>query len=191
VIVDSKVSLTAFERFCSTEEEKEKRIALTDHLLSVRKHIDELKQKEYHHLLGNRTLDFVIMCVPVESAYQLSVQEDKDLIYDLGRGSVIITGPATLMLVLKLIAQIWRRENENRNVVHIADRAGRLYDQVALIIEAMLDSQNKLDGVKKSFDLAMNRLKDGKGNLVGRVEEIRKLGAKRASSSRRIYRKGD
>jgi DNA recombination protein RmuC len=178
VIVDSKVSLTAFERFCNGEDEKEKRIALSDHLSSVRKHIDELKQKEYHHLLGSRTLDFVIMCVPVESAYQLSVQEDKDLIYDLGRGSVIITGPATLMLVLKLIAQIWRRENEHRNVAHIADRAGRLYDQVALVIEAMLDSQNKLDGVRKSFDLAMNRLKDGKGNLVGRVEEIRKLGAK-------------
>jgi DNA recombination protein RmuC len=178
VIVDSKVSLTAFERFCNTPDEKEKQIALSEHLLSVRKHIDELKEKEYHHLLGNRTLDFVIMCVPVESAYQLSLQEDKDLIYDLARGPVIMTGPATLMLVLKLIAQIWRRENENRNVAQIADRAGRLYDQVALIIEAMLDSRNKLEGVRKSFDLAMNRLRDGKGNLVGRVEEIRKLGAK-------------
>jgi DNA recombination protein RmuC len=178
VIVDSKVSLTAFERFCNCEEEKEKKGALADHLISIRKHIDELKEKEYHHLLGNRTLDFVIMCVPVESAYQVSIQEDGDLIYDLARGPVIMTGPATLMLVLKLIAQIWRRENENRNVAHIADRAGRLYDQVALIIEAMLDSRNKLEGVRKSFDLAMNRLKDGKGNLVGRVEEIRKLGAK-------------
>jgi DNA recombination protein RmuC len=178
VIVDSKVSLTAFERFCNAPDEKEKQRALSEHLLSIRKHIDELKAKEYHNLLGNRTLDFVIMCVPVESAYQLSIQEDKDLIYDLARGPVIMTGPATLMLVLKLIAQIWRRENENRNVAIIADRAGRLYDQVALIIEAMLDSQCKLEGVKRSFDLALNRLKDGKGNLVGRVEEIRKLGAK-------------
>ena len=178
VIVDSKVSLTAFERFCSSRDEMEKRTALSEHLVSIRNHVDELKAKEYHHLLGNRTLDFVIMCVPVESAYQLSIQEDRDLVYDLARGSVIITGPATLMLVLKLIAQIWRRENENRNVAHIADRAGRLYDQVALIIEAMLDSQNKLDSVRKSFDLAMNRLKDGKGNLVGRIEEIKKLGAK-------------
>ncbi len=178
VIVDSKVSLTAFERFCSAKEDKEKQTALSDHLVSLRKHIDELKEKEYQHLLGNRTLDFVIMCVPVESAYQLAVQEDRNLIYDLARSPVIITGPASLMLVLKLVAQIWRRENENRNVVQIADRAGRLYDQVALIIEAMLDSQNKLDGVRKSFDLAMNRLKDGKGNLVGRVEELRKLGAK-------------
>jgi DNA recombination protein RmuC len=178
IIVDSKVSLTAFERYCSCEDDKEKKTALAEHLISVRKHIDELKAKEYHHLLGNRTLDFVIMCVPVESAYQLSMQEDRDLVYDLARGPVIMTGPATLVLTLKLIAQIWRRENEHRNVTLIADRAGRLYDQVALVIEALLDSQNKLDGVRKSFDLAMNRLKDGKGNLVGRVEEIRKLGAK-------------
>jgi DNA recombination protein RmuC len=178
VIVDSKVSLTAFERFCSAQDDTEKKIALTEHLLSIRKHIDELKEKQYHHLLGNRTLDFVIMCVPVESAYQLSIQEDGDLIYDLARGPVIMTGPATLMLVLKLIAQIWRRENENRNVVQIADRAGRLYDQVALIIDAMLDSQGKLEGVRKSFELVMSRLQGGKGNLVGRVEELKKLGAK-------------
>jgi DNA recombination protein RmuC len=178
IIVDSKVSLTAFERFCNCEDEKEKKTALAEHLVSVRKHVDELKAKEYQHLLGNRTLDFVIMCVPVESAYQVSMQEDRDLVYDLARGPVIMTGPATLVVTLKLIAQIWRRENEHRNVALIADRAGRLYDQVALVIEALLDSQNKLDGVRKSFDLAMNRLKDGKGNLVGRVEEIRKLGAK-------------
>ena len=178
VIVDSKVSLTAFERYCNEPDEKNKQLALAEHLGSVRNHVEELKQKAYHHLLGNRTLDFVIMCVPVEPAYQLSLQHDKNLMYDLAQGTVVITGPSTLMLTLKLIAQIWRRENENRNVELIAARAGRLYDQVALIIEAMVDSQNKLDGVKKSFDLAMNRLKDGKGNLVGRVEEIRKLGAK-------------
>jgi DNA recombination protein RmuC len=178
VIVDSKVSLTAFERLCSASGEKEKQTALTEHLASIRKHIDELKQKEYHHLLGNRTLDFVIMCVPVESAYQLALQQDGNLVYDLAIGTVVVTGPSTFMLTLKLIAQIWRRENENRNVELIANRAGRLYDQVALIIEAMLDSRNKLDGVRKSFDLAMNRLTEGKGNLVGRVEEIRKLGAK-------------
>jgi DNA recombination protein RmuC len=118
------------------------------------------------------------MCVPVESAYQLALQQDGNLVYDLAIGTVVVTGPSTLMLTLKLIAQIWRRENENRNVELIANRAGRLYDQVALIIEAMLDSRNKLDGVRKSFDLAMNRLTEGKGNLVGRVEEIRKLGAK-------------
>lgn len=178
VIVDSKVSLTAYEQFCSGQDEKEKQSALTEHLVSVRRHVDELKQKAYQQLLGNRTLDFVIMCVPVEPAYQLVHQHDNDLIYDLAAGNVVVTGPATLMLTLKLIAQMWRRENENRNAEVIADRAGRLYDQVALVIETMSDAQKKLDGVRDSFDIAMKRLKDGRGNLVGRIEEIRKLGAK-------------
>jgi DNA recombination protein RmuC len=178
IIVDSKMSLTAYERYSGAIDEKEKQTALAEHLLSVRKHIEELRAKAYEHLLGNRTLDFVIMCIPLEPAYQLALSQDRNLIYDLARGSVVITGPSTLMLTLKLIAQIWRRENENRNVELIADRAGRLYDQVVLVIESMLDAQKKLGGVKDSFDTAMKRLREGNGNLVGRIEEIRKLGAK-------------
>ena len=178
VIVDSKVSLTAYERFCSEQDERARQVALAEHLGSVRKHVDELREKAYEHLLGNKTLDFVIMCVPIEPAYQIAFQHDKNLVYDLAKGNVVITGPSTLMLTLKLIAQIWRRENENRNAELIAGRAGRLYDQVALLIESMLDTQKKLDGVRDSFDTAMKRLKDGKGNLVARIEDIRKLGAK-------------
>jgi DNA recombination protein RmuC len=178
VIVDSKVSLTAYERYWSDMEDAAKRSSLNDHLQSIRRHVDELQKKEYHHLLGNRTLDFVIMCVPIEGAYQLALQEDKNLLYDIARGNVVLTGPATLMLTLKLIAQIWRRENENRNVEKIADKAGRLYDQVALVYDALAEAQKRLGGVQESFDMAMKRLKEGKGNLVGRVEEIRKLGAK-------------
>lgn len=178
VIVDSKVSLTAYERFWNEQDEAQKMTALAEHLASVRKHIDELKAKAYQHLLGNRTLDFVIMCIPVEGAYQLALQEDKDLLYDIARGSVVLTGPATLMLTLKLIAQIWRRENENRNVERIADKAGKLYDQVTLVLESMVDAQKRLGMVQESFDTALKRLKEGKGNLIGRVEEIRKLGAK-------------
>jgi DNA recombination protein RmuC len=178
VIVDAKVSLTAYERFWNEQDEAQKMAALAGHIVSVRKHIDELKAKAYQHLLGNRTLDFVIMCIPVEGAYQLALQEDKDLLYDIARGSVVLTGPATLMLTLKLIAQIWRRENENRNVERIADKAGKLYDQVTLVLESMVDAQKRLGMVQESFDIALKRLKEGKGNLIGRVEEIRKLGAK-------------
>jgi DNA recombination protein RmuC len=144
VIVDAKVSLTAYERFWNEQDEAQKMAALAGHIVSVRKHIDELKAKAYQHLLGNRTLDFVIMCIPVEGAYQLALQEDKDLLYDIARGSVVLTGPATLMLTLKLIAQIWRRENENRNVERIADKAGKLYDQVTLVLESMVDAQKRL-----------------------------------------------
>jgi DNA recombination protein RmuC len=178
VIVDSKVSLTAFERYCRTDHPGEREKALTEHVRSVRSHLQELKAKQYGQLLGNRTLDFVILCIPLEPAYQAALQNDQELLYDLAKTSVVITGPTTLMITLKLIAQIWRRENENRNAELIADRGGRLYDQVVLVAEAVQDAQRKVGGLAEALDLTMKRISEGKGNLVGRVEEIRRLGAK-------------
>ena len=180
VIIDSKMSLTAYECYCNASDEKLKNAALAEHLTSVRRHIDELKVKEYQQLLGNKTLDFVLMCIPLDGAFQLALKEDRNLIYDIARSSVVLTGPATLMVTLKLVAQVWRRENENHHAEQIADRAGRLYDQVVLIYESMADAQKKLISVQESFDGAMKRLKDGRGSLVSRVEEIRRLGANTA-----------
>jgi DNA recombination protein RmuC len=178
VVVDSKVSLADYERFAKTDNTIEQQAALTAHVEAVRKHIRELSEKNYSHLLGNRALDFVIMCIPLEPAYLLAMQADRDLVYDLAKMKVVVTGSNMLMMTLKVIAQIWRRENENRNAEQIAIRAGRLYDQVVLIVQAMLEAKKHLGDVSESFDLALRRLKDGKGNLVGRVEEIRGLGAK-------------
>ncbi len=178
VVVDSKVSLTAYERFSSADNEADRDTARADHVQSVRTHIKELQDKGYAQLLGNKTLDFVIMCIPLEPAYQLALQSDKDLLYDLAKTSVVVTGPTTLMITLKLIAQIWRREKENRNAEKIADQAGRMHDQVVLVVEAMREAQRKLGGVSESFDLALKRLADGKGNLVKQADQIRQLGAK-------------
>ncbi len=177
VIVDSKVSLTAYEQWCAAEAAEEQKLHLAAHLRSVRNHIDELRSKDYTALLGNRTLDFVVMCIPLEPAFQ-AAGNDPNLLYDLARTNVVITGPATLMVTLKLIAQIWRREKENRNAEAIADHAGRLYDQVALVAEAMAEAKKRLSGVADSFELALNRLREGRGNLLGRVEKLRRLGAK-------------
>lgn len=178
LIVDAKVSLTAFDRFCAAEDEIARTAALAEHVKSVRRHVEELSAKDYSSLMGNRSLDFVIMCIPLEPAYQAAMQGDPNLLYDLARTRVVISGPATLVITLKLIAQIWRREHENSNAEKIAERAGRMYDQVALIIDAMEDAQKRLSGVTGSFELALKRLKDGRGNLVGRIEELRRLGAK-------------
>ncbi len=178
LIVDAKVSLTAFDRFCAADDELARTAALAEHVKSVRRHVEELSAKDYSSLMGNRSLDFVIMCIPLEPAYQAAMQGDPNLLYDLARTRVVISGPATLVITLKLIAQIWRREHENNNAEKIAERAGRMYDQVALVIDAMDDAQKKLSGVSGSFELAMKRLKDGRGNLVGRIEELRRLGAK-------------
>ncbi|NTV01423.1 MAG: DNA recombination protein RmuC [Chlorobiaceae bacterium] len=178
VVVDAKVSLTAYERYCTEEEPARKAEALQEHLRSVSRHVAELEAKDYASLRGNRTLDFVIMCIPLEPAYQAAMQADPELFYRLAGRNVVVTGPATLMITLRLIAQIWRRENENRNAELIADRAGKIYDQVTLVAEAMLDARRKLSGVSDAFELAMKRLSEGRGNLAGRAEEIRKLGAK-------------
>lgn len=178
VIVDSKVSLTAYERYMSATDQAARDTALAEHVRSVRRHVTDLHQKDYTSLLGNQTLDFVILCIPLEPAYQAAMQADPELMYDVAKTNVVITGPTTLMITLKLIAQIWRRENENRNAEKIADRAGRLYDKVAIVTETLLDVRKKLDGVSVSFDSAIKQLKDGRGNLIGRVEELRKLGAK-------------
>ncbi len=178
VIVDAKVSLTAYERCCNEQEEEQRKVALEEHIESVRKHVKELRDQDYQNLLGNRTLDFVIMCIPIEPAYQAALRADGSLIYDLAKTNVVITGPTTLMITLRLISQIWRREHENRYAEMIADRAGKLYDQVKLVYDAMADAKKQLTGVADKFDLALARLKGGRGNLVGRVEELRSLGAK-------------
>ena len=106
------------------------------------------------------------------------MKADPDLMYDLAGKNVVLCGPTTLMITLKLIAQIWRRENENRNAELIAEKAGKIYDQVLLVFEAMTEARKRLSGVSDSFDIALKRIKEGRGNLVGRVEEIRRLGAK-------------
>jgi len=178
VIVDSKVSLTAYERFCRSDDDAERQQAMKEHVQSVRRHIAELQTKEYSGIRGNSTLDFVIMCIPIEPAWQAVIEADPELIYDLAGKNVVLCGPTTLMITLKLIAQIWRRENENRNAELIAEKAGKIYDQVFLILESMTDARKKLSGLSDSFDLALKRIKEGRGNLVGRVEEIRRLGAK-------------
>jgi DNA recombination protein RmuC len=178
VIVDSKVSLTAYERFCNLDEDAERAIALKEHVQSVRRHIAGLQSKEYSSIGGNSTLDFVILCIPLESAWQAVMQADPDIMYNLAGKNVVLCGPTTLMITLKLIAQIWRRENENRNAELIADKAGKIYDQVLLIFDAMMEARKRLTGASDSFDVALKRIKEGRGNLIGRVEDIRKLGAK-------------
>lgn len=178
IIVDSKVSLKAYEQYVNASTDEERQAALKDHVQSLRRHIAELDAKDYTGWLGNNSLDFVLMCVPLEPAYQTAMQADMNLWHDTASTRVVLTGPTTLMITLKLIAQIWRRENENRNAERIADRAGRLYDQVALIAEAMQSARSKLGSASDAFDLVMRRLKEGRGNLINRVEELRSLGAK-------------
>lgn len=178
IILDAKVSLTAFARYAASQDAAERTAAIKEHVQSVRRHIEGLSSRRYDELLGNRSLDFVMMCIPLEPAWQAALQEDANLIYDLAKTNVVVTGPVTLMMTLKLIAQIWRREHENRNAERIAEKAGRMHDQIVRVYEAMVDTQKRLVGATETCDLALKRLQDGKGNLIGRADELRRLGAK-------------
>ena len=178
IVIDSKVSLVAYERFYNAENDQEKDTALKEHLQSVRTHFSGLSGKSYENLEQINTLDFVLMFVPVEPAYLLALQADPSLFQQAYDKGVVMVSPTTLMVTLKTVASIWRHEKQNRNSQEIAERAGGLYDQFVLFIESLDDLGKKIDLTQRSFETARKRLSDQKGDLVGRVEILKKLGAK-------------
>jgi DNA recombination protein RmuC len=178
VIVDSKVSLTAYERFCSSDDEDERAEALKAHVQSLRGHIKQLSDKDYQKLEGIRTLDYVLMFVPIESAFSLAIQEDQRLYTDgLSRHVAIVT-PSTLLATLRTIQNMWRIEQQNKNAEEIADRAGKLYDKFVGFVMDLEQIGAKLDSTRSAYDIAWNKLVSGRGNLVKRAEDMKALGAK-------------
>lgn len=178
IIVDSKVSLTAYESFCSEENDKAKQKALKEHVRSVKKHINELSEKTYHNIDSLNTLDFVVMFMPIEAAFLLAMQEDQGLYtYAMDR-NIFIVSPSNLLVMLRTINHTWRNEKQNQNAWKIADKAGRLYDKFVGFVEDMDDIGKKINQTQKSWEAGMNKLQWGTGNLVKRTEELKKLGAK-------------
>ncbi|MBM08503.1 MAG: DNA recombination protein RmuC [Magnetovibrio sp.] len=182
IILDSKVSLTAYERSASLENEGEREAALKEHKTSVQNHIKNLSSKDYTQLLGVQTLDFVLMFIPIEGAFSAAVRahEGKNslLIEDaLNKGVVIVT-PTTLMIALKTISQMWRIERQNINAYEIADRGGKLYDKFKAFLDDVVEIGKKIENVKSAQEAAINKLATGRGNLVSQAEQLKKLGAK-------------
>jgi DNA recombination protein RmuC len=178
VIIDSKVSLTAYEKYVSTEDPEEQEKHIHDHLVSVRKHIAELSNMNYQDLYKLQSLDFVMMFMPVEPAYLLAVQKDRELwIYAYDR-RILLISPTNLLAVLKMIHAIWRQEYQNKNVMEIARQSGDLIDKFHSLLEDLDHLDNDLKSARKHYDDAKNKLSDGKGNLLRRVEKIKELGVK-------------
>ena len=176
VVIDSKVSLNAYERYYSTEDESERKQALIEHLNSIRNHISGLQGKNYAELVKVNSLDMVLMFVPIEPALMLAFENDENLYQDAFKSGIFLVSPSTLTMNLHIIHNMWRYEYQNQNAREIAKRAGDMYDKIVGFVEALEDIGDKLDKAQTAYQQAHNRLTDGKGNLVARAEAIRNLG---------------
>jgi DNA recombination protein RmuC len=176
VIIDSKVSLIAYTRYVAAETQEEQRIHVEEHLKSIRKHVDDLSKKSYQDFAPS--LDFVMMFIPNEPAYLLALQKDPELWHYAYSKRVLLISPTNLIAALKLIVDLWKREYQNRNAQEIAERGGALYDKFANFMEDMKDIEGHLGKTQKSFTAALNKLKEGPGNLVGQAEKLKQLGIK-------------
>lgn len=178
LVIDSKVSLTAYERFSSAEEEVDVESALKQHVLSIRSHVKGLSEKNYQQIHGDRSPDFVLLFIPIESAFGLALQTDSGLYYDAFDQNIVIVSPSTLLATLATIDSVWKQEYQNKNALEIAQRGGALYDKFVGFVESMEDIGQRIRQTQDSYDTAMNRLSTGSGNLVGQADKLKKLGAK-------------
>ena len=178
IIIDSKVSLLAYERFVNAETEEEKIRHLRDHVLSVRTHIRGLSEKNYQQLYGVSGLDFVLLFMPVEPAFSLAVQNDDRLFLDAYESNIVVVSPSTLIATLRTIASIWKQERQNRNAMEIAKQGGMLYDKFKAFTDDLVKVGDNLRLTKGAYDQAMNKLTEGRDNLVRKAERLRELGAR-------------
>ncbi|MBT3208478.1 MAG: DNA recombination protein RmuC [Bacteroidetes bacterium] len=178
LIIDSKVSLNAYERFANSHTKNEQEIALNEHIQAIKNHINDLSSKNYQDMFSSKSLDFVMMFLPIEPAYMLAIQHD-DTIWNYAYNKrILLISPTNLIASLKLISSIWKQEYQSQNVFEIAKQSGALYDKFVGFIEDVNDIGKKLDSTKKSYESSINKLYEGKGNLVKRAEDIKNLGAK-------------
>jgi DNA recombination protein RmuC len=178
LVIDSKVSLTAYERYCSATDPEEQAAALKEHVRSVRVHVEELAKRKYQDLYQITAPDFVFMFVPIEPAFSRAVQEDRALFNDAFEKKVILLTPSTLLATLRIVAQIWKQEKQTRNTQEIARRSGALYDKFVGLYDDLIEIGTKLNATGEVYQAALNKLKTGRGNLIKSVEDIKKLGAK-------------
>lgn len=176
IVIDAKVSLNAYERYCSAEDQPQRQTALNEHLKSIRNHVQALQSKDYNSLADVHSLDLVLMFVPIEPALMLAFEQDDNLFRDAFGKRIFLVSPFTLTLSLQIIHNLWRYENQNQNTQEIAKRAGDMYDKFVGFLEALNDIGDKLDKARQAYDKAHNRLTDGRGNLIARAEAIRELG---------------
>jgi len=178
LVIDAKVSLSAYETCCSTQSPARREEAVKAHLRSVRSHLKELDLKDYSSLPDLNTLDLVLMFIPVEGAFALALQEDRLLFSEAFDKRIVIVSPTTLFATLRTVENSWRNEAQNRNAQEIAGKAGKLYDKFCGFLSDMDRVEKSLDQAGKAYYDARNKLSDGKGNLIRRAQDLKDLGAR-------------
>ncbi len=182
IIIDAKVSLLAYERYSSAENEIQQEKEIKEHIQSLRTHIKLLGSKNYQHEYNLANLDFVLLFIPIEPAFSLAIQKDIALFNEAWEKNIVMVSSSTLLATLRTIASIWRQEYQNRNVLEIAKQSGDLYDKFVGFVDDLLDIGKKIESAQNSYEAAKNKLHEGKGNLINRAEQIKKLGAKTTKS---------
>ena len=182
VVVDSKVSLTAYQQYVAAEDATLGQAALKQHVQSLRNHVKGLSDKDYKRLEGLHSLDFVLLFVPIEAAFSAALQAEPNLFQEAFDRHIVIVSPTTLLATLRVIDSLWKQERQSQNAREIAERAGWLYDKFVLFIQDLDEVGNRLQQLDKAYSAARNKLTEGRGNLVSRSEQLKLLGA-RASKS--------
>ncbi|AYN67810.1 DNA recombination protein RmuC [Euzebyella marina] len=181
MIVDSKVSLTDYERFVNAEDEFKERF-LKDHINSLRKHVDQLSAKKYEDLYEMDSPDFVLMFVPIEPAFAIAINNDNTLYNKAFEKNIVIVTPSTLLATLRTIDSMWNNEKQQRNAIEIARQAGALYDKFEGFVSDLTKVGKKMDDAKSEYKGAMNKLFEGRGNIITSIQKLKKMGAKAKKS---------
>ncbi|PSW42178.1 DNA recombination protein RmuC [Photobacterium leiognathi] len=176
VVVDAKMSLVAYERFFNADTIAERELAMSEHVASMRAHMRGLSRKDYHQLHGIQSLDYVLMFIPVEPAFQAAIEADPALIRDAMDLNIMLVSPTTLLVALRTINNLWRNERQNQNAKEIAERASKLYDKLRLFVNDMEAMGQSLEKANQSYQGAMNKLATGRGNVIRQAESFKQLG---------------
>jgi DNA recombination protein RmuC len=182
LVVDAKVSLVAYDRFMAAESDDDRSASARGHLESVRQHIRGLSAKRYQDLYGLKSLDLVVMFVPIEPAFMLAVTHDDALFMDAWQRNVLLVSPSTLLFVVRTIAHLWRQEAQSRNAQDIAKRGAELYDKLSAFVADLQKVGAKLKDAQSAYDDAEKRLASGKGNVIRQAEMLKGLGLKTAKA---------
>ncbi|MGA7885520.1 MAG: DNA recombination protein RmuC [Acidobacteriaceae bacterium] len=182
LVIDAKVSLSDYDEYCAAEEESARETALQHHIASMRAHIRDLAQRNYQALYGLNSLDFTVMFVPIEPAFMLALAHEGNLWQEAWDRNVLLVSRTTLLFVLRTVAQLWRQEQQTRNVQEIVRRGGELYDKLAAFAKDLTDVGKSLEAARQSYDDAYRKLAQGKGNAIRQAEMLKSLGVKPTKS---------